>query len=358
MKITQMEIDLNKFQSNISKIKEYVGEKSIMPVIKANGYGTYINTCASILNQFNIVAVARSSEAIDLRTYGYERDIFILNQPYIDDIDEIERSNSIVGISSKEFLEQVISNNASFRVHIEIETGMNRTGVKLEELDEFIHLLELSNLKVEGVYTHLSSADFDDNYTEKQFEIFREAVDILKNFFDLKYIHTSASNGLLKFDDGISNLVRPGIIIYGYDSYEGACQKLDLEPIAKLKTKVTFLKDVKIGEAISYSQKYVAPKDMKVATIPIGYADGLRRDLTNQGEVYINGNKCKIIGTVCMDGCMVDVSNVDNIKVGDDVYIWDNDNITLDEIAKQCNTINYEIISGISTRVNRVFKED
>lgn len=145
--------------------------------------------------------------------------------------------------------------------------------------------------------------------------------------------------------------------MYGYESGEGISKKIDLKPVCKLKSKITLLKTVKSGTSIGYSRSYITDKETKVATIPIGYADGLRRDLSNNGEVYINGKKAPIIGKVCMDGFMADVTQIENVKIGDDVWIWDNENITLEEVAKKCDTINYEIMSCISDRVPRVFIE-
>ena len=144
--------------------------------------------------------------------------------------------------------------------------------------------------------------------------------------------------------------------MYGYESFPGMREKFSVEPITVLKTKISFIKEISKGAAVSYNQKFIASSTMKVATIPIGYADGLKRSLSNKGSVVINGKKAPIIGSVCMDSCMVDVTNIDDVKVGTDVYIWDNEVITLDDIAEECNTISYEIVAGISDRVPRVFK--
>lgn len=143
--------------------------------------------------------------------------------------------------------------------------------------------------------------------------------------------------------------------MYGYKAADDTLEKIDIKPIAKLKSKITYLKEVNKGTSISYGRTFVTERETKIATIPIGYADGLRRTLSNNFEVYINGVKAPIIGKICMDGFMADVSKVPEVKLGDDVIIWDNDNITLEEIAKKCDTINYEIISTISSRVPRKF---
>lgn len=358
MRPTVMEIDLKSFSDNMNNIQKYVGNKKMIPVIKANGYGTYVNKCIDVISKYEIVAVAIVQEAVELRKSGYKNEILILNQPFKSDIQDITENNVTIGLSENSFLEELNNINHKIKVHLEIETGMNRTGIKLENLNEFIDKVKQNkNIIVEGVYTHLSSADFDNEYTEKQLDIFKKAVNIIKNNFDgIKYIHSSASNGLLKYDDEVSNYTRPGIIMYGYESYEGVKDMLEIKPIATLKTKVTYLKEVEEGESISYSRKYKARSKIKVATIPIGYADGFRRELFGKGEVVINNKKAPIIGTICMDSLMVDVTFIDNVKVGTDVYIWDNKIITLEDIANKCNTINYEILCTISNRVPRVFK--
>lgn len=353
-----MEIDLNAFLDNIKNIKEYTGtNKEIMPVIKANAYGTYINTKIDIINNFNIVAVAIVNEAIELRQQGYDKEIFILNQPYIDELDKIIDNNILFGLSSLEFLVQILDTSKTIRVHLEIETGMNRTGINVKDLGMFIKKIKTNkNIIVEGVYTHLSSADYDTEYTNRQISLFEEAVKIVKSNFDtVKYIHTSASNGLLNYNLSFTNLVRPGIIMYGYESFKGASDIIDIKPISKLKSKIIFIKDIDAFEYISYSKKYMTTRKSKIATIPIGYADGLSRLLSNRGFVIINGSKAPIVGNVCMDSIMVDVTEIEETKIGTDVYIWDNDKIKVDDVAEKCETINYEVICQVSDRVPRIF---
>ena len=353
---TVMEVDVQAFLNNIKKIKEIIGKDiKIMPVIKANGYGTYINTRLDILNNFDIVAIATVDEGEFIRKLGYEKDIFILNQPYKDEIPKIIENDLIVGISSNSFAEALGNIGNEVKVHIEIGTGMGRTGINPKRAIQYLEGLS-SNLKVEGVYTHLSSADTDDEYTKRQLEAFENVVREIKDKISLKYIHSHASNAILNFTNvGSYNLVRPGIIMYGYPSDIETCKKIDLEPVSKLKSKITFLKTVKEGTSIGYNRSFITKRETKVATVPIGYADGLRRALSNKGEVVINGKKARIIGKICMDSFMVDVTDFDDVSVGDEVFVWDNRNITLEEVANECDTINYEILSCISSRVPRVF---
>lgn len=358
MRPTVLEVDLKKIEANINNIKQYVGNKKIMPIIKANGYGTYINKNIDFLNKFDIVAVAIVDEAIELRNIGYKKEIFVLNPPYIEEIEEIIKYDITVCLCEKTFLKNLSNINDKIKVHLEIETGMNRTGINLSDLNEFINLIkENKNIIVEGIFTHLSSADYDIKYTKKQLEKFNKSVNIIKKEFNsIKYIHAEASNGLLNYNDNITNLVRPGIIMYGYEASRYTNEKIHIEPICKLKTKIVFIKKVSKGESISYSRKFISEKNMRIATIPIGYADGLNRLLSNKGEVVINNKKCKILGNICMDSCMVDITDLENVEIGTDVYIWDNNLIKVEDVAKICNTINYEILSNISYRVIRKFK--
>ena len=351
-----MEVNLENFKYNVKQIQEYVGnDVKLMPVIKANGYGTYINKKLDIINMFNIVAVANVDEAVFLRNLGYDKEIFVLNQPFETEIEKIIKYNIVVGISSYDFANKLAETNKKVKVHIEIGTGMGRTGVHPYKIDKFLNSLA-SNIEVEGIYTHFSAADIDEEYSRHQLQSFNIAVNKAKEALgNIKYIHAAASNALLNFPEAHFNLVRPGIILYGYPGADDTFEKINLKPIATLKAKVTFLKTVEKGTSIGYSRSYITTKETKVATIPIGYADGFRRDFSNGWKVLINGKKVPIIGKVCMDSFMADVTELDDVKLGDEVVICDNENITLEQLAEKCNTINYEILCTISDRVPRKF---
>ncbi len=353
---TVLEINLENFEYNISKIKEKIGnDVTVMPVIKANGYGTYINKRLDVLNMFEIVAVATVDEGVHIRNLGFDKEIFVLNQPFETEIDKIIKYNITVGISSYSFAEKLGETNKDVNIHIEIGTGMGRTGVHPYKVEQFLKSLK-QNVHVEGIYTHLSSADIDDDYTKAQLKSFNLAVDNAKSILgDIKYIHAAASNAILNYPESHFNLVRPGIIIYGYPASDDTLTKIDLKPIATLKSKISFLKTVDTGTSIGYSRSYITKKETKVATVPIGYADGMRRTFSNGWEVLINGKKVPIIGKVCMDSFMVDVTGLNDVELGDEVIIWDNKNITLEQLADKCNTINYEILCTIGDRVPRKF---
>ncbi len=355
---TIMEINVNNFKHNIEQIKNKLNPNTIiMPIMKANAYGTYINTRLDIVNEFQIIGLATVDEGVEMRNLGYEKEIFILNQPAASEIGKISENNLIIGISSKEFLQEIQKQSKEIRVHIEIETGMGRTGITLEQIPSFMKQINQSNrIKIEGIYTHLSSPDIDPLYTKEQLRTFNKAVErITAQVEGIKYIHANASNGMINFPEAHYNLVRPGMIMYGYESATGVQEKIELKPVAKLKSKITFLKAVQEGISISYGKTYTTQRESKIATVPIGYADGFRRCHSNNGYVVIGNQKVPIVGKVCMDSFMVDVTELKEVQVGDDVWIWDNEKITLEEVANRCDTINYEIISTISNRVPRVF---
>lgn len=347
-----LEIDTNSFKKNIILLNKKIGNKKIIYVMKANAYGTYLNTRLDLIKDFNIIGVALVKEAIYLRQIGFKNEIIVLNQPYIEEINDIIDYNISIGICNKNFLKTLIKTNKSVKVHLELETGMGRTGIIDYELKDIINLIKAcENIIVEGVYTHFADTQ-DISFTENQISTFRKNLNILKQNFDFKYIHCSASSGILNYDIEECNYVRLGIALYGYKPYKNF--DVNLFPVAKLKAKISHIKEVESNFAVSYGRSYITNKKTKIATVGLGYADGIRRCLSNNCNVLINGKLCKIIGTVCMDSFMIDVTDID-VSIGDTIYIWDNDIITLDEIANKCNTINYEILSTISNRVSRIF---
>lgn len=353
-----LEISTSAFKHNVNEIKRLIGpNKDIMYVMKANSYGTYLNKNISLIKDFKIIATAIVKEAIDLRHDGFKNEIFVLNQPYLEDIENIIKYNVTVGVADLNFIKELSNHKETFTIHLELETGMGRTGFNINDLDEVLNYLKTTtNIIVEGVYTHLSTADKDKEFTKHQMSLFEQGVTKIKEYYpNIKYIHAEASNGILNVNSKICNLVRPGILLYGYTPTDTILTKIDLKPVAKLKSHISFIKEVEEGTSISYGRTFITPKKMTIATVAIGYADGIRRNLSNKGKVVVKDTIANIVGTVCMDSFMIDVTNIKDVKVGDYVYIWDNKNITLEDVARECNTINYEILSTISNRVPRVF---
>lgn len=358
-----LEININHFQDNIKEIRKLIKNKiEIMPVIKANAYGTFLNTQIDLLNEFKIVGVANTIEGEKLRKLNFQKDIFVLNQPSISDIPKIIENNLIVGASSMEFIQELGKTEKKVKIHIEIGTGMGRTGINPKRTTEFIKYIEnYPNIIIDGIYTHLSSADSDFDYTKKQLDSFDTAVKDLKKIIpNIHYIHSLASNGILNFANYKENynLVRAGIIMYGYPSDLNHPSKIQLKPVCTLKSKITFLKKVDKDTSISYGRTYKTNKPSIIATVPLGYADGIKRCLSNQGQVIIRGQYASIIGNICMDSFMVDVTAIKDVSLNDEVYIWDNEKITIEDIAEKCKTINYEILTSIGARVPRIFKNE
>lgn len=351
---TKMIVNIKNFKNNIKEIRNYLNEDTeIMPIVKASAYGTYLNTRLDILNMFNIIGVANPSEGIYIRNIGYQKDIFVLNQIDILDLDNIINNNLIIGVSETNFINNLIKLKTAIRIHLEIETGMNRTGINQNNLESILKKLNRNNnIIIEGVYTHLSSPDSDRDYTLNQLKTFDNCVKIIQDFYpNIKYIHALSSNGIILYPKYQYNLVRPGLIIYGYSNTDNI--KMKLKPVAVLKSRIIFIKKVPKNTSIGYSRNYQTKKESVIATIPIGYADGFHKNLL-YSNVLINSKKAKVI-SICMDSIMVDVTDIKNIKINDDVYIWDNINITIDDIANYANTINYEILCNISNRIPRIF---
>ena len=365
IKVRQSEliVNLNCLKYNILSLQEKLTNKAkLMPVIKANAYGLGVAQILDTIQQLGInqVAVAIVDEGIELRELGFDGMIFILNQPDIAEIPSIVRYNLIPGVSSSNFIEKFgKSSGRTHHIHIEIGTGMGRTGIRPDNVEEFINLIrKYENIKVDGIYTHFSCSDCDDNYTKKQISNFNFAVEKAKELLgNIRYIHACNSAGIVNYPEAHYTLVRPGIMLYGYLPEDSLCNKIELKPSVVLKSKITYIKEVPPKTSIGYGRTFVTKRTTKVATIPLGYADGIRRALSNNGNVVINNKLAPIIGRICMDSFMVDITDLDDVVPNNDVYIWDNKNITLEQVSEQCDTINYEILSTISYRVPRKYVE-
>lgn len=360
-----LEIDLSALENNIDVIQKHVGNSvTVAPVVKANAYGIGVDELIKSFENKNIqvVFVATVEEAINLRRAGYSKEIITLNELLPYEANKIVDFGITAGVSDENVANEINkcakTENKIAKIHVEVDTGMGRIGIKPENMLNFIKRVNsLTNIEIEGIYTHFSSADCDAEYTKLQVEKFNNVLENLeKQGFNFKYIHASASSGILKVNIPKCNMVRPGIILYGYMPNKNMKNELGLKPITKLISHVVFEKEIQKGDSIGYSRSYIAPEKRRIATIPIGYADGIRRALSNKGRVYINGKFANIVGNICMDNFMIDVTDIEDVKVGDEVIIWDNEHITIEEIAEMCDTINYEILCGISDRVKRLKK--
>lgn len=358
MRSTQLIINLNNIQYNIDSIKQYLGNKvEVMPIVKANGYGTHLNYCQEILNQFNYIGVALLDEAVTLKKNGYKNNIFILYPLSKEELEIAIKENFIVNGSN---IFEIINNNENnIRVHVEIETGMGRTGLQEQKVNEYINKLKAnSNIIVDGIFTHLSSSGSDKVFSLNQISKFEKIVEeFARNDINPKYKHVCCSGGLKNYKKYLYNMVRIGLLIYGYYPNDTLKNEIDLKPSMTLKTKISFLKEINIGDTVGYNKNFIAKEKTKVATIPFGFADGLIGLETGMPYVIVNGQQAKIIG-ICMDNMMIDVTNILDVNIGDEVYIWDNNKLTIEEIGNWCNGIcNYEVMTSITERVPRVLKK-
>lgn len=363
MRQTKIEINISNLKFNINKIKEFAKNSKIIGVVKANAYGHGIIEVAKILREENVttLAVAFASEAITLRENGDNGDILVLAQGYDSEVQMIIDLNLQVASGSlshlKALSEASLNSKTITKVHLFIDTGMHRDGFLISEIDEVIALIKLlKGVEIVGLMSHfIASEDYISKTSQKQINLFKEVIDKFDN--KLKYIHLSNSSAIFNYDNSFFTYIRPGIALHGLMPEKELAIKYGLKATLTLKTKISLVKEVKKGEIVGYSFKYKAEKDIKVGLISIGYGDGYPIALTNKAECLINGKRYKLIGSICMDQCMIDISNSDT-KIGDEVILigkQGNEDITAYELAEKANTISYEITTSLLPRIPRVY---
>ena len=347
------EINLNNLRHNIKILKTIAGESMLLPAIKANAYGHGIEEVFNVLVSEGIkwVGVATFSEAEKLRKLNKSMNILIFGPIEYEDMRkavDLDIAFPLTSMSEVDFLNE---NNLAPRVHIKVDTGMGRIGFDVNSLDKLREKTgESSKIYVEGIFSHLSSADASVEYSKWQIEKFHK---IIEKFPEVKYKHILNSFGSMQFSEAKYDIIRPGIILYGGIKKENAFS-YDFKPVMSLKARVSFVKRLENNSFISYNRKYEAKSGEKIATVSIGYADGIRRDLTGKGEVFIKDRRCKIAGTICMDQLMVSIPEDLDVAAGDVVEFF-GENIHVEEVAEKCGTISYEILCGIGQRVTRLY---
>ena len=365
---TWAEIDLGAFRHNFREIKRKLRKGvSLLPVVKADGYGHGMEEIAraSLSCGAKLLGVANIEEGIFLRKRGITALVLILGSVYpLSNFTYILRYNlspTICSLQASQELSKIAKRRKKkVRVHIKVDTGMGRIGISAENAASLVKkVIQLPGIIVEGIFTHLAAADSDYQFTMEQIRKFQSVIDELKgDNINIKYKHAANSTAILRYSDAHFNLARPGISLYGLVPFEGAEREIDLKPVMQLKAKVVFIKRVKKGTSISYGRTWKANRDSIIGTLPIGYADGYNRLLSNRAEVLICGKRVPIVGRVCMDMCMVDITSLPNVKVGEEVVLIGSqgkEKITADEIAKLTGTITYEVVCGISKRVPRIY---
>lgn len=363
-----IEINLDNLENNINEIKKIISDKTkIMAVVKANAYGHGINLIASKLNEIGIndFAVATLKEGITLRENGIIGNILILGYTSINNLHYVEEYDLIQTIVDEDYF--INLSNLTFKnklkVHIKINTGMNRIGINYQNIDLVKEIYSSSSIDVLGIFTHLSVSDSltsdDIKFTKMQIDNFNNLVDKLKLLnIDVGSTHIQSSYGILNYSLLNYDYVRVGIIMYGIDSEMNMNTKikLSLKPVLSLKARVTSVKELNKDDYVSYGRTFRAIGNMKIATVSIGYADGYPRNLSGKNvNVMINGSYGKIIGRICMDQLIVDVTNIDDVKQGDIVtLIGEDDKIKMEKIALYSDTITNEIASRLGERLTSI----
>ena len=374
---TQLLVDIDALKHNYRAIKDYVGEGvKVLPVIKADAYGTGASLLARIYDDCDFFAIADLTEAEELHKIMPTARFLVLYQPFVSEVGRIAERDCIVpSVSSWEFARELnfavkkaaekskkSEKSAKKAVHIEIDTGMSRLGIKPERCSDFAKVMsECEHLFVEGVYTHYASADsynsHDLDFTAAQTAKFKKAVAVLERGLEksIAYKHACASAAIFNPNTDLFNMVRPGYILRGYYPCEQIRGKIDLRPALKFVTKVTLVQEYEKGIAVSYCGTFTTSRTTRIAKVPVGYDDGLKRCLSNKGGFVINGQLAPIVGNVTMDYTMVDVTDITpQVRAGDDVAVFDNEVMTIERMAELCGTIGYEIFTSIKNKADKI----
>lgn len=369
-------INKENLKANFNTLKGLLqNNELIMSVVKSNGYGHGGFSVAKVLSQCgsDSFGVATASEAIELRTNGEIKEpIFILGGLYLENFKDLVDYNLTPLVYDLEILKELNDFcKKPIEVHLKMDTGMGRLGFLPNDLngnleDTLNEIKNLENITITGVMTHLSEAEEGrDDFSKTQLERFISIASMCKNIFgDSIKAHMANSSAIVDFPYAHMDMVRPGIMLYGSYPEERfrSHGEINLKPVMELKTKVLQVRKVSKDFPVSYKRTFNTSGDSVLATLPIGYGDGLPRELSNKGEVLINGKRCPIVGLICMDLCVVDVTKAGSIKIGDEVVIIgcqtvgnNSETITAEEVAALCGTISYEIFCQITNRVKRVY---
>lgn len=364
------EINLDAICNNVKETKKLVGKNvDVLAIIKADAYGHGALRTAKALSEMGInhFGVATAEEAMQLRKNGIDGNILILDYTFEECYSELIENNitsTVFEYSHAKKLNDIagiLGKKAD--IHIKLDTGMGRIGfIPSDESFQIIKKIsELENITVSGIYTHFACADITDKtMTYRQIELFDSFCKKLEDGgISIPVKHLCNSAGIMEFSSAYANMVRNGIITYGlYPSEEVDKTKINLTPAMSIKSHVVYVKEVDENFTVSYGATYVTGGKTKIATIPIGYADGYPRSLSNKGRVLIKGKSAPIIGRVCMDQMMVDVTEIDDVKQGDVVTIVGTDGkekITVEELSNMSGSFNYEFVCNVNKRVPRVY---
>ncbi|SJZ77112.1 alanine racemase [Selenihalanaerobacter shriftii] len=363
------EIDLDNIGHNISEFKNKLEDDTLLTVVvKADGYGHgAVQVAKTALHHgTDRLAVAILDEAIELREAGLKKvPLLILGWTPKESAAEVVKHDLIQTVYNYENVsalnKEAAKLNKKVKVHVKVDTGMGRIGLEPDEAVDFVkRIKKLSNIVVEGIYTHFAVADAEDkNYTYEQFAKFTKVItDLEDEGIDIPIKHSANSAAFLDLPETHLDMVRLGIITYGLWPSKQVQQRVDLKPGMRLKARIAYIKDVPKGTDISYGRTYTTESESKIATLPLGYEDGYNRLLSSNNEVLVNGKRVPVVGRVCMDQFMIDVSEIDSVEIGDEVTLIGKngeEEITATEVADRIETINYEVVCMVSKRIPRVY---
>lgn len=365
------EVNLDYIRHNMREIKKLTGDKKIISIVKADAYGHGAVDLVPVLLEEGAekLGVAVITEALELRQAGIDAEIMILGYTPLTFSEKLIKQNieqTVYDLHYARVLSrEALKLNTKAKIHIAVDTGMGRIGfLPDEDFKDIVKVCSLPGIEVVGIFTHFSVADeLDKTYTNEQFKKFKNLCDKLEERgIHIPLKHSSNSAAIMDLKETYLDGVRPGIITYGYyPSDEVKKDGLDLKPALTLKTNIVHLKKLKKDMYISYGRKFKTERETIVATLPIGYADGYTRLLNGKAKVIINGQLAPVIGSICMDQCMVDVTDIERVKLGDEVILIGEKNgvkFNADDIAQLIGTINYEIICMLKNRVPRMYLEN
>ncbi len=366
---TYATVNLAALAHNLSRIKQYLSPGcEIMAVVKANAYGHGAVETAQALARQGIgrFAVASLDEGIVLRQAGLSASIVVLGALFAEQVSDLVAHQLTPVVSDGHILPALAkaarSHPGPYPIHLKVETGMGRLGFSPEELLSLLdNPILRSPFQVEGMMTHLADADGADSaFTERQLGVFRAMLEqVRERGLTLPLVHTANSAAIVRFPEAHFSLVRPGIMLYGYHTLPATIPAPDLRPVLSLRTSIVQLRNIPRGGTVSYNGTFVAKRPTRIAVLPIGYADGYSRRLSYRGSVLIQGRRAPIVGLVCMDMIMVDITDLASVQVGEIVTLigqQGGESIWADEVADWIGTIPYEVLCGIGSRVPRIFE--
>ncbi len=364
---SQAIVDLGAVRHNLRAVKERVAPHvRVCPAVKANayGHGTVPVAKACLEAGADALCVAHAFEGMELREAGIDAPVIVMGCSTDDDVRDIVAGRMECAVCTQDFVTVLAQTATDMRmpvgVHIKVDTGMGRIGVHRKDVVRLAkHILNVKGLHIAGVFTHFATSDDSDtSYTKNQIAEFEGVIaDLLEAGISVPVAHASNSGAILAYPEADFDAVRPGIMVYGYYPSEKVGRSIDILPALTWKAKIVYVKRCRAGTAISYGCTHVTDKDSVIATVPVGYADGYFRAFSNKGFVAVNGKKAPVVGRVCMDQFMVDVTDVGDVQVGDEVVLVGGgfDYLAADKAAEIAGTISYELLCAIGDRIERVY---